>query len=100
MLISAWARRTPVLWALLPPFAIGMFEKLVFNTTYFGFMLRYRMIGAMTEAFGAHTGGNIDRLSQLDPARFLSAPGLWVGLIFTIAFLIGAMRLRRNREAI
>jgi ABC-2 type transport system permease protein len=100
LLISAWARRTPVLWAVLPPFAIGMFEKLVFNTSYFQSMLRYRAMGAMTEAFRAHSGGNIDCLLQLDPARFLSAPGLWVGLIFAVAFLIGAMRLRRNREPI
>jgi hypothetical protein len=103
LLVSAWARRTPVLWAVLPPFAIGIVERIVFNTSYFGSMLRYRVIGAMTEAFAAtplHSGGHIDRLSQPDPARFLSAPGLWVGLLFAAAFLAAAMRLRRNREPI
>jgi hypothetical protein len=38
-------------------------------------------------------------LSDLTPARFLSLPGLWVGLALTAVFLALAVRLRRNREA-
>jgi ABC-2 type transport system permease protein len=104
LLVSAWARRTPILWALLPPLAIAAVERIAFSTSYFGNMLKYRVIGAMREAFAfqgnLRGGGNIDRLSQLDPERFLSAPGLWVGLIFAAGFLIAAVRLRRNREPI
>jgi ABC-2 type transport system permease protein len=33
---SAWARRTPVLWATLPMLAVGLVEKIAFGTTYFG----------------------------------------------------------------
>ena len=68
LLVSAWARRTPVLWAALPPFAIALVERIVSHTPYFGNMLQYRVIGAMTEAFAATPphGGDIDRLSQLD----------------------------------
>jgi len=102
LLVSAWARRAPVLWAVLPLLAVAAVERIMFNTWLFMGMLGYRMTGAMTEAFafkGKH-GGNIDRLSQLDPAKFLSAPGLWVGLAFAAAFLAAAVRLRRNREPI
>jgi ABC-2 type transport system permease protein len=67
-------------------------------------MLKYRVIGAMTEAFALRPQGGshpvIDRLTQLDPAKFLSAPGLWVGLAFAAACLAAAVRLRRNREPI
>jgi ABC-2 type transport system permease protein len=103
LLVSAWARRTPVLWAVLPLLAVSAVEKIVFGTLYFVHMLRYRLIGAMTEAFVGHpkgANGDISRLSQLDPGRFLSAPGLWVGLIFAALFLTAAVRLRRNREPI
>jgi ABC-2 type transport system permease protein len=104
LLVSAWARRTPVLWAALPLFAIPLVEKIAFNTTYFATLLRYRVTGAMTEAFtvapkrGVHP--IIDRIAQLDPARFLSTPGLWIGLAFAAACLAAAVRLRRAQEPI
>ncbi|HEV7668987.1 MAG TPA: ABC transporter permease [Thermoanaerobaculia bacterium] len=99
LLVSAWARRTPVLWAAFPLFAIALVERLAFRTSYFGSLLKYRVTGAMTEAFSVGAG-TLDRLSQLTPARFLSAPGLWAGLIFAAACLAAAVRLRRNREPI
>jgi len=104
LLISAWARRAPVLWVVVPPLAIAGVERIAFNSWYFMNMLQYRMTGAMKEGFilgpkGSHDG-DIDRLSQLDPLRFLSAPGLWVGLAFAAACFAVAVRLRRNREPI
>jgi len=102
LLISAWARRSPILWAVLPPLAVAAVERIVFNTSSFVRMLGYRVTGAMVEAFALRPkgGGNIDRLSQLDPGKFLSAPGLWVGLVLAALFLVAAVRLRRNREPI
>jgi ABC-2 type transport system permease protein len=104
LLVSAWARRTPVLWATFPVLAIALAERIVFHTAYFGSMLRYRFTGAMIEAFAPHplhgAADLIDRFAQLDPLRFLSAPGLWVGLGFAVACLAGAARLRRHREPI
>jgi ABC-2 type transport system permease protein len=103
LLVSAWARRATLLWALLPWLVTAAVEKIAFSTTYFGSMLRYRVMGAMTEAFAnqQHRSGEmLDQLSQLSPARFLTAPGLWVGLIFAAACLAGAVRLRHDREPI
>ncbi|MCU1348121.1 MAG: hypothetical protein JWO56_1151 [Acidobacteria bacterium] len=103
LLVSAWARRSPILWAVFPPIAVAIAERIVFNTSYFMNMLRYRVTGAMSEAFAVtpkNSGRDIDRLWQLEPARFLSAPGLWVGLAFTAIFLAAAIRLRRRREPI
>jgi ABC-2 type transport system permease protein len=101
LLISAWARRTPFLWVVLPPLAVSAVERIVFGTSHFMSMLQYRVTGAMTEAFAkSAANGNIDRLSQLDPARFMTRPGLWVGLAFAVAFVTAAVRLRRKREPI
>jgi ABC-2 type transport system permease protein len=104
LLVSAWARRTPVLWAVLPLFAISVMERIAFNTSHFLSLLGYRLAGAMQEAFaGAPQGGDpgiIDQVSQLSPLNFLSAPGLWTGLAFAAAFLAAAARLRRYRGPI
>jgi ABC-2 type transport system permease protein len=104
LLVSAWARRTPVLWATLPLFAIALVEKIAFNTTHFVSLVKYRLTGAMTEAFAVTPKRGvypvIDRFTQLDPAKFLSTPGLWIGLAFAAACLAAAVRLRRAQEPI
>jgi ABC-2 type transport system permease protein len=102
LLVSTWARRTPFLWAVLPPLALGLFERIAFQTTYFGSLVKYRVSGAMTEAFDLKPGDNglVIRLAQLDPLGFLGCPGLWIGLLAAAAFLVAAARLRRSREPI
>ena len=104
LLVSAWARRAPFLWAVLPPLAVSAVERIAFNTFHFKSMLRYRVTGAMQEAFTHKLSYRdeeiLDRLTQLDPVGFLSSPGLWAGLAFAAAFLAAAARLRRKREPI
>lgn len=100
ILISAWVRRAPLLWAVLPPLVLVALERMVLSTYGFGHLLRYRFIGAMSEAFVNGARGDIKGFSQLSPLKFLGAPGLWVGLIAAAIFLAAAVRLRRNREPI
>jgi len=96
LLISGIARRATFLWAVLPPLAIAIFEKITFNTSYFWDLLKNRIGGAGDTAFifQMHRGLSVD---QLTPLRFLSTPGLWIGLIFAAAFIFAAIRLRRYR---
>ena len=100
IVVSAWARRVPMLWAALPPFVIGIAEHLTTRTTRFGSFIRYRFMGAMQEAFGGSQDGHVDGISQLSPLKFVTASGLWLGLAFTAACLAAAVRLRRYREPI
>ena len=100
MLVSAWARRATFLWAVLPFVAVSALERIVFGTSYFVSLIAYRFKGAMIEAFADGTNGNVVRFSQLRLGRFLTTPGLWLGLIFAAACFAVAVRLRRNREPI
>jgi ABC-2 type transport system permease protein len=101
ILVSAWARRMALLWALLPAVAIGGFERVAFGTSHVCGLLGYRVTGAMREAFTAEaSGGHVTLLTQLDPIRFLTSAGLWLGLLFAAVFLAAATRLRRRRGPI
>jgi ABC-2 type transport system permease protein len=101
LLISGIARRATFLWAVLPPLAIGVFEKVTFNTSYFASPLKNRLFGAGDTAFDfqMHRSISVD-LGQLTPGRFLMTPGLWIGLIVAAVFVAAAIRLRRYRGPI
>lgn len=99
LLLASVAVRRPLLWVLIPTVLVQVLERIAFGTQYAGAFIAYRFTGAMGEAFAAGaTKGPVTTLSQLDPVRFLSAPGLWLGLLAAAAFLFIAIRLRRNRE--
>ena len=96
LLVSGWARRATFLWAVLPLLGIAFFEKITFNTSHFASMLGNRLMGFAPEAFDfqPHHGVAIDSLT---PGRYLSSPGLWIGLAFAAVFITAAIRLRRYR---
>jgi ABC-2 type transport system permease protein len=100
LLVSGWARRATFLWAVLPPLALCIVEKIAFNTSYLASLLKDRLMGFAANAFAFDAHGSIHTLTQLTPGRFLSTPGLWIGLVFAAAFLAAAVRLRRCREPI
>lgn len=101
LLASAWVRRFVFLWAASPLFAIGVVEKLAFNSSYFGGALLGDRIGGGSEgsSFVADSA-SMDPLSHLHLGRFLVSPGLWIGLAVAAIFLAAAVRLRRYREPI
>jgi ABC-2 type transport system permease protein len=100
LLVSAWARRTPILWAVLPPLAVGFFEKIAFHSSHFAALLEDR-VGGGAEAGDAMQGGfPIHPGMHLAPGSFLGSPGLWAGLIVAAALLAATVRLRRYREPI
>ena len=47
LLVSAWAKRVPFLWATLPPLAIGIVEKMALNTSHFASLVRHRFMGGV-----------------------------------------------------
>ena len=103
LLVSGWARRATFLWAVLPWLAVCAVERIAFNTSHFPFFLGRRITGNFADAFvvvkQAHGGvvPMVDRLTQLDPLKFLGSRGLWIGLVVAAVFLAAAVRLRRYR---
>ena len=102
LLVSGWARRATFLWTVLPLLAIGILEKIAFNTSYLASVVKHRLMGFAPDAFdfqGRHDP-TIDSLAQLTPGRYLSTPGLWIGLVVAAAFIAATVRLRRYRGPI
>jgi ABC-2 type transport system permease protein len=99
LLVSAWARRAPFLWATLPLVAIAIIEKIAFDTNHFVTMLQTRYI-ASGEAVMAPGALPIDPMTHLTPSAFLSSASLWLGWAVMVACLVVAVRLRRARGPI
>lgn len=101
LLVSAWARRAPILWASLPVAAILIVERLIFNTSVFGHMLVARLAGG-PGAIEYPPPGNmpIQTPTLANLGAFLASPGLWIGLAVCALFLAAAVRVRRYQGPI
>jgi ABC-2 type transport system permease protein len=115
LLVSAWAKRSAILWAVIPPIALIVFERVAFRTHFVSDLFEYRLKHGLFTAFqggfmidgrGAttevHMGQRFPQnvIEILDPVGFLSNPWLWVGLVVAALFIGAAIWLRRYREPI
>lgn len=98
-LISAWARRTPFVWATLPVFGIIVVERMTLNTSHFAIMLKTRLL-VSPEAIVAKGTLPFDPMTHMTPVRLISDPGLWIGLGVAMMFLTVAVWLRRHQTAL
>jgi ABC-2 type transport system permease protein len=97
LLVSAWARRTPLLWATLPPIALGVLEIITLHTGHVFEFLKYRFHGP--EGSDVYTANSSMSMQMtLSPAHFLATPGLWEGLALAGVFLAASIQLRRYRN--
>ena len=100
LLVSGWARRAPILWAVLTPLTIGFGEKVAFKTMYFANLIGSRFTGGSEGTAIMEHHMSMDPAILLAPAHFLLNPGLWIGFAITAAFLAAAVRVRRYRGPI
>jgi ABC-2 type transport system permease protein len=102
LLVSGWARSKVVLWAVLPLLGLSIVERIAFETSYVSSWLNLRIGGFVPQAFNSDAHARVvnDPLVLLTPARFLSTPELWIGLVLAAVFLTGAVWFRRNRDPI
>lgn len=110
LLVSAWAKRAPFLWAVLPPALLALFEEITFGSGYVARFIGHRLSGFF-EAVGpglSVDGDTIDTpavmhsiraaYEGLSAASLLASPGLYLGLLIAAALLFAATRLRRWRD--
>ena len=106
LMVSAWSKRAPFLWAVLPPLALTLVERLTFGTDYVGGLLNERF-GGFKVAFQDGSGAFRGRLASFgnplaiaDPAGLVSSPGLWGGLVAAAVFIGATVWLRQNRDPV
>ena len=108
MLVSAFAKRAVMVWAVLPPLVISLVEKQFMGSNNFALMLSERMNGFAPLAFRTDSlesmADAIDRghagpgLEVINVAPLLQGSGLWLGLVAAGVFIAGAVYLRRYRD--
>ena len=102
LLVSAWARRAPLLWAVIPFFVLSIFEKIALHTRYVSQFINNRFAGVFLVAFSNRHGLFNDENSHvaLTPGHFFATPALWLGLLFAVLAIILIIRLRRSSDPI
>lgn len=102
MLVSAWARRAPLLWAVVPPVALCLFEWVALGSTHIWVFLRHRLVSGFEVGFSPSGAGQNSPFGSehMDPLGFVSNPGLWAGLLVLVLCLAACVWLRRRRDPI
>ena len=99
LFVSAWAKRSPIIWVVFPPLAIYAAERFLLGTDYFWEILHERLVGNTQ----ATTGSAMTEMgigTHVTPLAFLTNPSMWIGLAVSAALLWGAARLRRYHEPV
>jgi ABC-2 type transport system permease protein len=115
LLVSAWAPRSPFMWAAMPPLAVGLAEFVVLRSSHVLQLVGARVgnLGLIARAFSDQKSGygfgiviNKDSLQLpralvdlMRPAEFFSSPAVWSGVAVGAALIAGAIWMRRYRDA-
>jgi len=115
LLVSAWARRAVVAWAVIPPILLALLERLLLGTNYIGRVVQRGFGEVLALAFrlnrqlevtigdvvarpppGVGPGGGPG--PRFDPTGLLTSPMLWLGLAAAALMIWAAIALRRRGE--
>ena len=97
MLASVLASRTPIVYAVVPPVALGVAEQLLFDTRHVASFVGKRLAQPFLRR-GVETPVDGSINLQIDWGMLFSLPDLWLGLIAAAAMIYGVVRLRRYRD--
>jgi ABC-2 type transport system permease protein len=112
LFISAWAKRGPLLRAVLPIAMLPILEYIIFKSWHLGKAIVHRLgvesmpifdIFDFVERFEEDNlqsalAENISLLSMLDIPRFLASIEVWAGLLVCGVFVTAAIYVRRYRN--
>ena len=106
LLVSAWAKRNVILWAILPPLLLLIVEKIALHTNFVGRLIGYRMNGVWGAiALGQHLSGKADAggatatasMGGVSPFVLLQNIDLWLGLVAAALLVWLTIRIRRHQ---
>lgn len=107
LLASAWARRSPFLWAIAPIAAIGYLEYQIFGTQKFlellsanrGVEMALSTQSLEQAAKALSDGPPLTIGDVMTPGDFFSSMELWGGLVVAAGLIAATVWVRRYREA-
>jgi ABC-2 type transport system permease protein len=114
MLVSAWAKRAVMLWAILPPLLVYILERMFFGTKTMGHIISRRLVGLPSVAINdpqelwTHGGNVVDNAAAtstsvwqlINPSGFFTSAETWIGVAVGVVLIVGAIQLRMRRSEI
>ena len=114
MLVSAWAKRAVMLWAVLPPLLLYFLERVFFGTHRVGEIISRRLTALPLVSFNVskfrwtHDGGVMDNAGSaassvwhlINPSGFFTSAETWIGVTIGIVLIVAAIQLRMRRSEI
>ena len=115
LLVSAWAQRSPLAWAVVPWIAITAVERLMLQSSHAATWLRDRFFGGFDAAFSTREpladvaqkmqqqgAASVQGGSDFAPdvLRFVSNPQVWIGVAIAVALIAATIWLRRRQESL
>jgi ABC-2 type transport system permease protein len=111
LVVSAWARRAVILWAILPPLGAILAERLFIGTHALGRLINGRLLAGYREAAFHEPSPHEWSMQAGDPATalesawrlpalipgFLASPETWIGALIGVALIALAIQLRARR---
>jgi ABC-2 type transport system permease protein len=107
LMVSAWVKRAPMLWSVLPLLVAYLIERFFLGTHYLAQLIGGRLGGYATAAFhgDSHGSWNTNDATTtawqfIDLGGFLANPGTWVGLGVGAAMVAAAIQMRMRRSEV
>jgi ABC-2 type transport system permease protein len=111
LLVSAWAPRSPVMYATLPPMGVALAEFIVFRTHYFWDVCveRLKLFGLLAHALGGRAVNHVviddehmeiprSMVETIQAGQFFGSASVWLGVVVGAGLVAGAIWMRRNRD--
>jgi ABC-2 type transport system permease protein len=109
LLVSVWARRAVFLWAVLPPAALMLLEKMFLHSEHVAEFVGRRLMGFVEEmdlrsGSFTHSPGDVqmptigEAYDAFSISGLFTHPELWVGLLAGAVLIAVTIRIRRYRD--
>jgi ABC-2 type transport system permease protein len=113
ILVSAWAKRAVMLWAILPPLVAYILERVFFGTHVIGRVIAIRVGGMPSVAFNGakqvwtegkgvvdNEGVPVSVWHLINPSGFFTSAETWIGAAVGIALIVAAIQFRIRRTEV